>query len=116
MQLHAHAHTDTYTHKHTHTAYLGHSDYSNIGWIYARPYTQSSQVALVVNAPPAHAGGIKDIGLTPGSGRFLRGGNGNPLQYTCLEDPMDRGAWWATVYGVAKSQTRLSNQHTHTHM
>ena len=40
-------------------------------------------------------------------------GNGNPLQCSCLESPMDRGAWWATVYGVAKSQTRLSNQHTH---
>ena len=42
-------------------------------------------------------------------------GNGNPLQCSCLENPMDRGAWWADVYGVAKSRTRLSNQHTHTH-
>ena len=42
-------------------------------------------------------------------------GNGNPLQYSCLENPMDRGAWWATVYGVAKSLTRLSNTHSHTH-
>ena len=41
--------------------------------------------------------------------------NGNPLQCSCLENPMDGGAWWATVCGVAKSQTRLSNQHTHTH-
>ena len=40
------------------------------------------------------------------------GGNGNPLQYSCLENPMDRRAWWATVHGVAKSQTRLSNGHT----
>ena len=42
-------------------------------------------------------------------------GNGNPLQCSCLESPMDRGAWWATVYGVAKSRTRLSNKHTHSH-
>ena len=43
-------------------------------------------------------------------------GNGNPLQCSCLENPMDRGAWWADVYEVAKSRTRLSNQHTHTHI
>ena len=48
-------------------------------------------------------------GLIPGSGRSPRGGNGNPLQHSCLENPMDRGAWWATVHGVAKSRTRLSN-------
>ena len=45
----------------------------------------------------------------PGSGRCPAEGNGNPLQYSCLENPMDRGAWWATVHGVTKSQTRLSN-------
>ena len=43
------------------------------------------------------------------------GGNGSPAQYSCLGNPMDRGAWWATVHGVAKSQTRLSDSHTHTH-
>ena len=42
-------------------------------------------------------------------------GNGNPLHYSCLENPMDRGIWWATVHGVAKSWTQLSNTHTHTH-
>jgi len=46
-----------------------------------------------------------DLGLIPGSGRSPGEGNGNPLQYSCLENPMDRGAWWATVYGVTKSQT-----------
>ena len=46
-----------------------------------------------------------DLGSIPGSGRFPGEGNGNPLQYSCLENPMDRGAWWATVHGVAKSQT-----------
>ena len=60
----------------------------------------------VVKNPPANAG---DVGLIPGSGRSPGGGNGNPLQYSCLENPMERGAWRATVYGVAKSQTQLSN-------
>ena len=48
-------------------------------------------------------------GLIPGSGRYPEEGNGYPFQYTCLENPMDRGAWWATVRGVTKSQTQLSN-------
>ena len=50
-----------------------------------------------------------DPGLVPGSGTSLGEGNGNPLQYSCLENCMDGGAWWATVHGVAKSQTRLSD-------
>ena len=50
-----------------------------------------------------------DPGLIPGSGRSPGEGNGNPLQYSCLETPMDGGAWWATVHGVAKSWTRLSD-------
>ena len=50
-----------------------------------------------------------DLGSIPRSGISPGEGNGNPLQYTCLENPMDRGAWWATVHGVAKSQTRLSD-------
>ena len=52
--------------------------------------------------PPASAGAIRDSGLVSGSGRFTGEGNGNPLQYSCLGNPMDRGAWWATVPGVAK--------------
>ena len=59
--------------------------------------------------PLANAGDARDTGSIPGSGRSLGGGNGNPLQYSCLENPMDRGAWWATVHRVAKSQTQLSN-------
>ena len=55
---------------------------------------------------PANAG---DLGSIPGSGRSPGGGHGNPLQYSCLENPMDRGAWWATIDGAAKSQTRLSD-------
>ena len=50
-----------------------------------------------------------DLGSIPRSGRSPGEGNGNPLQYSCLENPMDRGAWWATVHGVTKSWTRLSN-------
>ena len=50
-----------------------------------------------------------DVGSIPGSGRSPRGGNGNPLQHSCLENPMDRGAWWAIVHGVRKSWTQLSN-------
>ena len=54
---------------------------------------------------PANAGDAKDVGLIPGSGRSPGVGNGNPLQYSCLENSMDRGAWWATVHGAAKSWT-----------
>ena len=52
---------------------------------------------------------VGDLGLIPGSGRFPGEGNDNPLQYSCLENSMDRGAWGATVHGVTKSQTQLSN-------
>ena len=56
-----------------------------------------------------------DPGLIPVSGRSLGEGNGNPLQYSCLENSMDRGAQWATVHGVTKSRTRLSDFHVHSH-
>ena len=72
-----------------------------------------SWVALVVKNPPASAGDIRDIGSIPGSGRSPRGGYGNPIQYSCLENPMDRGVWRAAVQRVAKSWTwlkRLSTQ------
>ena len=55
-----------------------------------------------------NAGDTRDSGSIPGSGRSPGGGNSNPLWYPCLENFMDRGAWWATVHGVAKSQMRLS--------
>ena len=54
---------------------------------------------------PTNVGDIRDVGSVPGLGRSLEGENGNPLQYSCLENSMDRGAWWVTVHGVAKSQT-----------
>ena len=69
------------------------------------------QVALVIKKQktkknlPANTGDIRIAGSITGSGRSLGGGNGNPLQYSCLENAMERGAWWATVHGVAKSQT-----------
>ena len=61
-----------------------------------------------VKASACNAG---DLGSIPGSGRSPGEGNGNPLQYSCLENPMDGGVSWATVHGVAKSQTQLSNCH-----
>ena len=81
---------------------------------------RASQVALVVKNPPANAGDRRDAGSIPGSGRSPGEGNGNPLWYPCLENPMDRGAWRATVHRVTKSQTQLSVHvyactHTHTH-
>ena len=62
----------------------------------------------VVKNLPASAGDLGDVGSIPGSGRSPRKGNGSPFQYSCLENPMDRGAWWATVHRVTKSWTRLS--------
>ena len=69
---------------------------------------------LVLNMLPSTVGDARDMGLSLGSGRSPGGGNGNPLQHSCLENPMHRGPWRATVHGVTKSQTLLSNwAHTH---
>ena len=73
-----------------------------------------SQVVLVLKNAPANAGDIRDVGLIHGSGRSPGGGHGMSLQYSCLKNPMDRGAWWATVHSVTKSQTRLKRLSTHT--
>ena len=59
----------------------------------------------MVQYPPASGGDARDMGLIPRSGRSPGVGNGYPLQYSCLENSMDRAAWWATVHGVTKSQT-----------
>ena len=69
---------------------------------------------LVVKNLPANAGEVRDPGSVPGSGRFPGGEHGNPLQYSCLENPMGRGAWRATVRGVAQSQRRLKRLNTRT--
>ena len=63
----------------------------------------------MVKNPPTNAGDEGDVGSILGSGRSPGEGNGNPFQYACLESLVDREAWWATVYGAAKSWTRLSD-------
>ena len=70
-------------------------------------YNRASQAALGVKNPSANAGDPRDMSSIPGSGRSLGGGHGNPLQYSCLENPRDRGAWQATVHGIAKSEAQL---------
>ena len=67
----------------------------------------ASQMALVVKNLPGNAGDIRDRGSIPGLGRFPGGGHGNPLQYSCLENPMSRGTWRATVHRLKKSWTQL---------
>ena len=62
-------------------------------------------MALVIKSPPANAGNVTNAGSIPGLRRSPEEGHDNPLQYSCLENPMDRGVWRATVYGVAKSKT-----------
>ena len=74
---------------------------------------RASQVVLEVKNPPAYAGDSRDTDLIPGSGRSPGGGHGNPLQYSRLENPMDRGAWWAIVHGVTDSWTPVKWPDTH---
>ena len=70
---------------------------------------------LLVKKPPVKVGDIKDTGSIPGLRRPPRGGHSNPLQDSCLENPMDRGAWWVTVHRVIKRQTCLKDSaHMHT--
>ena len=69
------------------------------------PSLRASQVALVVKNPPAKAGDVRDPGSIPGLGRAPGGGYGSPLQYSCLKNPVDRGAWRAIVHRVTKNQT-----------
>ena len=69
-----------------------------------------SQVELVVKNLPANAGDTGDTGLIPGSGGSPEGGNVNPIQSSCLGNPMDRGAWWTIVHGVTKSQDLATKQ------
>jgi len=64
---------------------------------------------VVVKNPPANAGDTRDVDPTPGWERFPGVRNGNPFQCSCLENPMDRGAWWNTVHEVTQSQTQLSS-------
>ena len=70
-------------------------------------------MVLVVKNPSANAGVVRGMDSISGSGRSPGGGHDNPLQYSCLENPMDRGAWWTTVPGVAKSWKQLKRLSTH---
>ena len=78
-----------------------------------RFYAWAFQVELVLKHPLANAGDVRDPGLIPGLGRSPGRGNGNPLQYSCLENPTDRGDWQTTVHRVVKSQTRLKRLSLH---
>ena len=77
-------------------------------WLWA------SQIKLVVKNSPANAGDTREADSVSGSGRSPGGGHGNPLQYSCQENPMDRGVWQATVHAVTKSRTQLKQLRTHT--
>ena len=74
------------------------------------------QVALVVKKPPANAGDVRDTSSIPGLGKPPGGGHGNPLQFSCLENPMDRRVWWAMVQRVTKSQSWLKQLSTHAYI
>ena len=91
--------------------YSSQDDLSEVQYLWGFPG------GAVVNNPPANAEDRRDTGSIPGSGRSPGGGHGHPLQCSCLENPMGRGAWWAAVHRVAQSRTRLKqfNTHTHTH-
>ena len=65
-------------------------------------------MVLVIRNPPANAGDIRDTGSIPGSGRSPGEGNGNPLEYSCLENPTDRGTWWATVHQTELDKTEVT--------
>ena len=78
-------------------------------------FSWASHVVLVVKNPPAKAGDLREAGSIPGLGRSPGGGHSSPLHYSCLEDPMDRGACWAAAHRVSKSQTRLKHLSAHTH-
>ena len=73
-------------------------------------------IVLVKKNPPTNAGDLGDRDSLPGLQRSLGGGNSKPLQYSCLENPIDTGVWRSTVHGVAKSQTRLKQLSTHVRM
>ena len=72
---------------------------------------RASQVVLVVKNSPANAGDVRDVGSIPGWGRYPRGGHGNPLQYSCLENPLNRGAWQATIHRFAESDMTEATEH-----
>ena len=92
---------------------VGHNWETELNWTVI---FRASQVVLVLKDPPANAGDARDVGSIPGSERSSEGGNGNPFQYSCLDNPMDRGTWLDTVHGVAKNRTILTQLSTHGHI
>ena len=82
------------------------------GCCLTKTYSSPAQVVLVLKNPPTNAGDTGDVGSIPGLGKSTGVGNGSPLQYSCLGNPTDRGAWWATVHALAKSRTWLSTAHS----
>ena len=76
----------------------------------------ASQVMPVVKNLPTHSGDVRDMGSIPGSGRSPGGWHGNLLRYFCLENSMDKGAWWVTVHRVTKSQTQQKQLRMHAHI
>ena len=87
--------------------------YYTISFIWHSLKEGPSQVALLVKNSPANAGDVRDVGLISGLGRSPGGGYGSPLQYSYLENPMDRGAWWTTVHRVTESWTVLKQLSIH---
>ena len=75
-----------------------------LGFLFGLSYGIGFPGGTVVKNPPVHAGDAGDVGLIPGLGRSPGGGNGNPLQYSCLENSTESGAWRAIIHGIAKSQ------------
>ena len=88
----------------------------SILYIYIYTHIGASLLAPVVKNPPAKAEDVRDVSSIPGLRSSPGGGHGNPLQYSCLENSMDRGAWWAIVRGVTKSQTRLKQLIAYIHI
>ena len=81
--------------------------------LYTRPHLQNAQVTLEVRNLPANTGDVRDVGSTSGLGRCPGGGHGNPLQFSCLENPMEREVWQATAHGYAKRWTWLKRLSMH---
>ena len=98
-------HTQAYTHMHTQTRTHTHKHIHNTHMCRSMCISMTSLVVQLVKNPTANAGGARDTSLIPGSGRSPGEGNGNTLQYSCLENPTNRVAWRATIHGLAESDT-----------
>jgi len=115
-----HTHIRTHTHTHTHTGFSNASVVKNPPAMQEMQETRVQSLGREGLKPVLWLSGKEftgDVGLIPGLGQSPGEGNGNPLQYSCLENPLNRGTWQATVHRVIKSQTQLRNQayvHTYT--